>query len=93
MRWEDAELIIILSKDRCRLKVGRSCQVCGWDIEAGEKVLSLGVIDRLERCKARWFICSACEDLFLYSSMEDAPGYVQEWHEGQRLVNEIWRKS
>lgn len=93
MRWEENELIIVLSTERYRTKEKRFCRVCGSEIPAGVKTLSIGIADRMERKAERWHVCDLCEHLFEYPSAEDAPAHVQEWLFDNRFSREIWEEN
>ncbi len=90
MRWEDNELIIILSVRHSRLTVDQSCHLCQGEMEKGDQYISVGIVDRLNGTKERWNLCLGCGEFFQFPSVEDAPPYAQEFLFENRMASEIW---
>ncbi len=91
MTVDPKERVIVLSRETYRTTVTRECSGCSMEIEKGTRVLSLGIIDRMNETKERWYVCSFCAELYSYPMAEDAPEHVQEFMLENRLTEEIWK--
>lgn len=92
MKWEERELIIILSVRRSTPKADCRCGICNGEVFLGEEALSVGLVDRMESKKARWIVCSLCEEIFTHPSAEDSPPHIQRYLYENRFSREIWEQ-
>lgn len=90
MKWEDSELVILLSTQRVRPVLNRFCIICSCCIPIGAECVTIGIVDRKENNKDRWWCCLDCGSVFEYGSVEDSPEWVQRFLWDNRLTREVW---
>lgn len=90
MTWEKGEMRVVLSIRTSRARTDKDCAICGMEIPKGWKHTSVGILDRMEGTRERWYCCQECGQVFEYGSAENAPEYVQRYLLENRFTDEVW---
>ena len=90
MRWEENELVIILSIRKTKPRVEHQCIICQIDLPIGETCYSFGAADRKHQRVERWYSCIEHSTIFNFDSVEDCPEWVQRFLFDNRLTREVW---
>ena len=93
MKWENNELVIILSQRKGKLLADQICIFCKQKLPKESTIKSFGTVDRKTGLKERWYTCEEHENIFNYNSVEDCPEYLQRYLLENRLANEVWFKE
>lgn len=90
MRWEENELVVILSTRINKITVEHQCIVCKIDLPVKTRCHNFGIVDRKHGKLERWYTCDEHSHVFNYNSVEDCPEWLQRFLFDNRLTREIW---
>lgn len=91
MKWEERELVIILSiRPKHRIRSHQECHICKTELLPGDECFSFTIADRKYEEKKRIYTCLDHSHVFNYSSIEDLEIWQQEFLLENRFTNEVW---
>ncbi len=91
MKWEERELIIILSSRlKHRIKTQQQCEICKLDLSPGDVCASFGMSDRKYETRRRIYTCLDHREIFNYDSIEDLEEWQQAYLYENRYAREVW---